>query len=142
MLDFASYPTPPGAALEERMSAGFVKLHPGAPVHVFTEAADEFFHSHPFNFTSHVIAGSYTEEILLPHADGTCHIETVHRAAGTSHHVLATTVHRVTGLPEGFCVTRAEYGPTTQTPGFYALRPHGIYHRFWNEEAWHAWPRR
>lgn len=139
-----SYPTPAGAAHEERMSPGFLKLHPGAPVHVFTACEDEFFHDHPWPFTSHIAAGSYTEDLLVPQPDGTYQVESFLRAAGTSHHVPDGAIHKLTGLPEGFCVTRAEYGAGQRTPGFYRLLPSGhLEHRYWNEpaDAWQPWPR-
>lgn len=134
-----SYPTPIEAVGIERMNGGFVKLHPGPPVHIFTEAADEQYHDHPFNFTSHIVAGSYTEEVLHIHGMG-YHVETFHRQAGTSHEVQAGTIHRITGLPDGFCVSRAEYGPTVRKPGFYELREDGLYHRYHDSQEWTRMP--
>jgi hypothetical protein len=135
-----SYPTPAGAANEERMSPGFLKLHPGPPVHVFTRAEDREFHDHPFPLRIHVMAGSYIEQQLVADDEG-CHIETYHRQAGHSHEIAAGTMHMITELPEGFCVTRAEYGPKEREPGFYEARPDGLYHRYWHESEWQRWPR-
>lgn len=123
--------------MQERMSAGFIKLHPGPlPVHVFTRCEDIWFHDHPFSFISHVVAGSYVEEILVANPDGSYRVETRTRLPGTSHQVEATTIHRLIELPDGFCVTRVEYGPSVQTPGFYELRDGELYHRYWHETEW------
>lgn len=130
-----SYPTPGHLIGLERMNPGFVKLHPGAPVHVFTEATDEEYHDHPFDFLTHIIAGSYTEEVLLPVGIG-YEVQQFHRQAGTSHAVKAGTIHRITSLPEGFCVTRAQYGPAQRKPGFYQLREDGLWHRYWDEHEY------
>lgn len=133
-----SYPTPPGAAHEERMNPGFIKVHAG-PVHVFTQAHDELFHCHPFDFTSHIIEGSYTEELLLRRSDGTYYVQTVERLAGTSHKMPAAVPHRLVGLPSGFCVTKADYGPTVRKSGEYLLRPDGkLLHRYWDEKEFRA----
>lgn len=125
-----SYPTPDTVGIE-RMNDGFVKVHHG-PVHIFTDARDEEFHDHPFDFTTHIVAGGYTEEVLVWNGSA-YEVNSHHRGAGTSHQVTAGTIHRITGLPQGFCVTRAEYGQTVRTPGFYQLREGVLYHRFWNQ---------
>ncbi len=132
-----SYPTPPGLLHEEWMNAGFLKLHPGPPVHVFTEARDEHFHCHPFPFTSHVGLGCYDEEVLLQRPDGTYYVKVYHRAAGTSHDMPAAAPHRLVALPDGVCITRCEYGPTERKSGEYILLDDGsLLHKHWDEEIW------
>lgn len=122
----------------ERMNDSFVKLHASDKiVHIFSgQHRDEHWHDHNFRIDVDIIAGSYTEEVLVPHADGSHHVEHYLRVAGTSHTILASTAHRITGLPEGFCVTQAKYGPNEKTPGFYEVRPEGIVRRNWNEADW------
>jgi hypothetical protein len=142
MNNLASYPTPPGALRDERMNDGFLKLHPGAPVHIFTEARDERFHCHPFNFKTHIAVNSYVEELLLRRDDGTYYVQRVHRKEGTTHEMPAAVPHRLVELPEGFCITRAEYGESFRVSGEYLLQPDGsLLHRYWNEPDWHTWPR-
>lgn len=137
-----SHPTPPGAAHEERMSPGFLKLHPGPPVHVFTKAEDREFHDHPFPLLIHVVAGSYIEHQLVATGQG-YRTQTHHRQAGHSHEIAAGTIHMITALPEGFCVTRATYGEKEREPGFYELRAGQLFHRYHYEpaDAWQPWPR-
>lgn len=143
MPQYASYPTPAGAAHSERMNHGFLKLHPGAPVHVFTECHDAEFHTHPFTFTTHIVAGGYTEEVLVRQPDGRWQVLTLERRPGTSHDMPVGVAHRLTGLLDGpVCVTRCEYGLTTQKAGFVRPALNGQWqHRYWDETEWREWPR-
>lgn len=139
-----SYPTPAGAAHEERMNDGFLKLHPGAPVHVFKHCHDEHFHTHPFPFTTHIVEVGYREEVLVVQPDGTNQIVTLDRLPGTSHDMPLDLPHRLVGLlSEGVGITRCEYGPNQQKPGFVRLLPDGrAEHRYHDEPdtCWRPWP--
>lgn len=115
------------------MSAGFLKLHPGLLTHVFTAPDTGDFHDHPWGFVTHVVAGGYVEEVVVPQPDGSYRIKVFHREPGTSHRVEAGTVHRVVALPRGFCVTRVEPGRPERTSGFNRLAGTHVWHRYWHE---------
>jgi hypothetical protein len=139
-----SYPTPAEAANVEWMNGNFLKLHPGAPVHYFKDCRDEHYHTHPFAFTTHIIEGGYREEILVAAPDGTWVVNTLERRPGTSHEMPLGLPHKLIGLLDGPCITRCEYGPALQKPGFCRLDEWGyMLHRYWDEPAgeWHSWPR-
>ena len=135
-----SYPTPAHVVHTERLSDGFLKLHlPDGPLHIFTQPDLGYPHDHPWPFTTHIIEGGYTEEVYTLHADGTHSMQVIERRPGTSHKVLASTVHRIVSLPAGFCVTQVRPGLMERTSGFYDFRPDGIYHRLWHEADWHPY---
>lgn len=139
MNDLQSFTTLPDAARTERMNGDFLKLHPGAVIHYFTDARDELYHDHPFAFTTHVILGGYREEVITPQADGSWCVNVFERRPGTSHKMPAGLPHRLTALLDGPCITRCEYGPTVQRTGFYQFDERGqLLHRFWDEHNWNV----
>lgn len=139
-----SYPTPAEAVHVEILGPHFLKVHgPDGPLHLFSQPDTGPAHDHPFSFTSHIVAGGYEEEEYQPQPDGSVRVVVHQRRPGTSHRVLASTVHRITHLPAGFCLTKIEPGEKEQEPGFFRFDEAGIFHRFWYEEpdSWQRWPR-
>lgn len=130
-----SYPTDESVVRREDMNEVFTKFHlnNGQVLHRFTQSdAEEPPHDHPFNFTSHILSGGYVEEVFTVHPDGTHSIERVERKPGTSHRVLATTIHRLVDLPTGECLTLIEPGPLERVSGFYSFLPEGNFRRNWD----------
>lgn len=132
-----SFPTPPDAAKTEQINDGFLKMHPGPPVHYFTKCTDDHFHTHNWVFTTHIILGGYIEEVLQPNADGTWRVETFRREPGTSHTIELGVAHRLVELIDGPCITRCEYGPPIGKWGVVRLLHDGrAIHRFHDELEW------
>ena len=135
-----SYPTPPQAANIEWMNESFLKLHPGAVIHYFKECRDDEYHTHPFSFTTHIIEGGYREEVLVKGLSGKWEIVILERHPGTSHTMPVNMPHKLTGLLNGPCITRCEYGLTVQKPGFCRFAENGtLLHRFWDQNEWHPY---
>lgn len=122
----------------ERMNGFFEKFHVvGAPFdavfHRFTGVEHGFPHDHPFPFQSHVLKGSYVEEIYT--LDGK--VTRVTRKAGDCFQVPAGRIHKIVELPEGECWTLMLPGEREQVSGFYEFQDGGkILHRRWNETTW------
>ncbi len=131
-----SYPTPDGAAKVEIMNSGFLKLHPGPPIHYFTECRDEEYHTHPAEFETHIIQGGYREEVLESQLDGTYKVRTFDRLPGTSHRMPVGVPHKLTGLVDGPCITRCEFGPARIKPGFCKFVDGVLLHRYHDEDFW------
>ena len=95
-----SFPTDPDAVTVEWLNDHFTKFHlrHGAILHRFTDACDQYFHSHPFNMWSDILTTGYWEEILLPDGPGRWRVERVERHPGTSHHIARGTLHRLGGF--------------------------------------------
>ncbi|RYF78881.1 MAG: hypothetical protein EOO39_00235 [Cytophagaceae bacterium] len=110
-----SHPTPPELARAEVVNEGFVKLHPGPPIHVFTKMVDKHFHTHPFDFQTAIVMGAYVEEVLVPMPDGSWKLIVCERVTGTTHRMPAGLPHRLVGLVDGeVCITRCEYFERTE----------------------------
>ncbi len=95
---------------QEIMSEGFMKYHiKGLPfdaaLHHFTKVDEGDLHDHPFAFTTHILKGGYIEVEYTVMSPFQFYAETKKREAGTSHRVEATTIHKMTSLPEGECWT-------------------------------------
>ena len=132
-----SYPTPPNVTGVERMNDGFLKIHPGPPIHYFTECNDDEYHTHPAAFTSHILLGGYVEEVLQPNADGTWHSEIYERKPGTSHYLALGFPHKILGLLDGPCMTRCQFEQSTEKPGFCRFDEGGkLLFRFHDESDW------
>lgn len=134
-----SFPTAPGYAKTEQMNDGFLKLHPGSPVHLFTKCNDTEYHTHPFRFTTHIILGGYIEELLVPGDDNKWEVRTYRRMPGTSHTIPVGYPHKLIGLIDGPCITRCDYSKTTAKPGFCAFsvdHPDLLFHRFHDSNHW------
>jgi hypothetical protein len=125
----------------ERMNDAFTKYHlnregeapwPFRPVlHHFTQPDYGDPHDHPWSFTSFVMSGGYVEEVFSI-TNGVWRSEIVHRLPGTSHHVLATHIHRIIDLPEGECWTMVLGGPHERETRFWRFGEH-IESRAWHE---------
>lgn len=124
----------------ERMSAEFEKwlftyrqrdrryFH--TVLHHFTGRDTGHPHSHPWNFTSHILSGSYVERVYAIHPDGSWSSSVVHRAMNTVHNVTAKTIHEIIELPEGECWTAVV--PTSAVPvpwHFWQFTDNGIFRR-------------
>lgn len=119
---------------EEVINPGFTKWHiKGLPVaaaiHIFTEANDEYPHCHPWDFVSTVIRGAYLEERFFIDEKGGWTSDKVLREHGKSHHVKATTIHRVIELPYGTCWTFVVQEPKIKDWLLWDFREDGIYKR-------------
>jgi hypothetical protein len=120
----------------ERMNDQFEKWHIlGLPfecaIHHFTGPDQGDPHDHPFNFTSHILAGGYTEEVFSP----TGAAALVYRHPGTAHQVRATHIHRIIDLPLGDCWTLILAGPHERETRFWRFSD-GIQSRAWHESDW------
>lgn len=127
-----SYPTPESSIRYEHLRHGFSKAfipESGRPFHIFTEPDTGWAHDHNFSMISHVVAGGYVEEVFTIHPDGTATSEVLERLPGTSHHIKASTIHRVLSLPAGFCVTHVEPGPPEQDWSFFRFDDAGVWRR-------------
>ena len=131
-----SFPTPDNAAKIEHINNGFVKLHPGPPVHYFTRCDDDMFHTHKWNFLSHIVVGGYREEVLVPQPDGSWQVQTFDRLPGTSHVMPAGLPHKLIALLDGPCITRCEYTASFQEFGFCRFENGVLLHRFHNQPDW------
>ena len=130
----------------ERMNDVFTKYHlnpkgelpiPLRPViHQFTGLeVGEQPHDHPFDFYSYVLFGSYVERIYTQDAAGFWVTEDVFRAPHTVHHVPATRIHQIVGMPDGQATTLIDAGPKIQEPAFYKFG--GIAERRqWDSDMW------
>lgn len=124
--------------VKEIMSDVFTKYHiKGLPfdcvIHHFKEPDKGDFHSHPFNFTSHILKGSYIEEQREINGVGGTNYYKYHRQQGTAHKVYCNTIHRIIELPEGECWTLILPEKWQQEPGFYKFED-VIYKRLWHEK--------
>jgi hypothetical protein len=121
----------------EVMSPVFRKIHLGdtRALHHFTagDGGDEF-HDHPQTFTSEVLAGGYAEDVVVSLDPFT--VMELRRLPGTSHHVPATQIHRITRLLEAECWTLVSAAPVERETRFYRHRDGQVQSRHWNE----GWP--
>ncbi|MBO0952915.1 hypothetical protein [Fibrella forsythiae] len=133
-----SYSTPKDIIRRERMNKTFTKYHlgDGRVLHHFTAAHDELFHDHPWPFRTTILSGGYLEVIATPKDDGTLALTTHKRLPGTTHHVQAGTIHKLSGLLKGDCWTIIEPGQPERKSGFYKADEAGVWHRFWNQRKW------
>lgn len=127
----------------ERMSDELMKYHisngadtpwPFTPViHHFTGPDRDNPHSHPFNFRSIILKGSYVERISYLHK-GQWHHTDVTRKEGDSFIVTTDHIHQIIDLPEGECWTMIipEDGPR-QDVRFYDFSNGEMKSRLWNE---------
>jgi hypothetical protein len=118
---------------EEKMSEAFTKFHiKGLPfdavLHRFTGVDNEDPHDHPFGFTSFVIKGWYTERVY--DTDGNW--KYIHRKAGDSFRVEASTIHHIVEVSEGGCWTIVLPEKHERKSGFYRFGDETM-HRFWDE---------
>lgn len=122
----------------EPMSSAFTKWHLDAPavLHRFTAPDSGDPHDHPFGFTTQILSGGYVEEVYTLTADGGWSVSLHHRWPGTSHHVEATTVHRIVALPQGECWTVIRPGPWERKSGFWRVVDGRAQFRAWDE----PWP--
>lgn len=127
----------------ERMHDDFIKYHLNANlqypwpfnavVHSFTAPDTGDAHDHPWGFTSHILYGSYVEEVFtINEEDGTWSREVITRRAGTVHHVTAKHIHRIIALPEGECYTIILPGEPEQKSGFWKFEGDNILYRPWD----------
>ena len=133
-----SYSTPKDIVRLERMNKTFTKYHlgDGRVLHHFTAAKDELFHDHPWSFRTTILSGGYVEVVAAPQNDGTLALSWHKRLPGTTHHVPAGTIHKLSGLLKGDCWTMIEPGPPERQSGFYKADEAGVWHRFWNQRKW------
>ncbi len=124
----------------ERMSAEFEKwklTYSGKDktyfhtvLHHFTGRDTGHPHSHPWNFTSYILAGGYVERVYTIHPNGSWSSEIIHRLPETVHNVTTATIHEIIELPEGESWTIVV--PTSLKPvpwHFWKFDESGIYRR-------------
>ena len=93
-------------------------------------------HSHPWNFTSYILAGSYVEKRYIIHPDGNWSSTLIHRTTEAVHKVTADTVHEIVELPEGECWTVVvPTSPQPQPWHFWQFDETGIYRRLPKERT-------
>jgi len=84
-------------------------------------------HDHPFDFTTFIMKGGYTETIhrteLGHHTFDFIHEE------GCSHKVEATDIHLITKMSEGGCFTLMLPGEKVREPGFWKFDESGAHFR-------------
>lgn len=124
------------------MSDEFTKYHlgiRGAPVpfvlHQFTGVDRDLAHDHPFSFHTHILYGGYVEEVYTIYPGGTWSMEVIERLPGTAHHVEATHIHRIIGLPQGECWTMILPGPAVRETRFWKFTADGISSRHWRRRV-------
>ena len=101
-----------------------------AVLHHFTGKDKGNPHSHPWNFTSYILAGSYIEKQYTIHPDATWSSAIIHRKAETVHKVTTNTVHEIIELPEGECWTAVVPKSPHPVPWhFWKFDESGIYRR-------------
>ena len=105
-------------------------------LHHFTGPDIDGPHDHPLSFTTTILRGSYVEEVWVrDNATGWYPVK-IHRRAGESHMVHAETIHRISELPEGECITSVEWhedlAPRRQTR-FWRFDHGNPFSRQWDE---------
>lgn len=90
-------------------------------------------HDHPWNFTTHILMGSYLEEVYTRLPGGDWSMELVERKAGTAHRIEATHIHRIVALPEGGCWTLVLPEAGQRVPHFWRFNETGVYCRPWTD---------
>jgi hypothetical protein len=121
----------------EVMNPFFSKIHlgDGRAIHHFSAADEgEDFHDHPWSFTSEILAGGYAEDVVISLTRFT--VMEQRRLPGTTHHVEASHMHRITRLLDGHCWTLVTAGPVERQVRFYRHRDGQVQSRRWDE----AWP--
>lgn len=124
----------------EIMSPAFEKWHirgigaDNKAIHKFTAPDTGYAHNHPFSFTTHILEGSYVEEVYYYDTFTKQYKHrTVWRHEGTSHKVFHDTIHRIIRLPQGSCTTICTYGEWKEGSGFYKFEDGKAYYKDWNE---------
>lgn len=107
-----SYPTPEHVARVQVIGPHFDKIFlPDRwnPFHVLKAADTGPPHCHPYRIVANILIGGYIETIwILRDGGGYTVRHDVQRRPRTTHVIEATTIHLITGLPEGFSITEAE----------------------------------
>ncbi|MET0365169.1 MAG: hypothetical protein ABW169_11005 [Sphingobium sp.] len=121
----------------EMMSPTFTKWHlgNGAAIHRFT-GTDTEFHDHPWGFSSTILAGGYTEEVIVRSDDGRHHIERYDRVPGETFRIEARHIHRIVHLRDGACWTLVQAdnaGVHIRQTRFWRFTPAGLQSRLWSE---------
>ena len=127
----------------EAMSGAFTKIHVrDAPsnfiLHEFHARDEGDAHDHPFSIDVTVLRGGYVEERF----DRCGNSHTIERKAGDSFTIPHDAIHRIIGLPTGYCMTLATYGPWVQEPGFWRFDHGGASRRQHNSSEWVRMPHR
>lgn len=122
----------------EKMSDAMQKYHLHGfkiplVVHEFTAPDTGLPHCHPFDFTSHVLHGSYIEEQYYLHTDGNYFRTEILREAGESFEVKAETIHRIIELPQGSCTTIITPGEWKKHAMFWKFENGKVYNRICHE---------
>ncbi len=125
----------------EWMNADFTKAHladmpPDFVLHRFTGPDTGDPHDHPFDCESLIIFGGYIE-LVFDRDTGRADLNI--RRPGDVVQIKATTIHRITGLPDGVAITAYKPGPKVQEPGFWQWRDGKPWHRFWYETEFTPW---
>ena len=94
----------------EHMRGGFEKHHvDGLPIaaafHHITEPDGDQAHDHPWDFTTHVLAGWYREEVFIIDRDGWWTSCITRRLPGAAYQVQASHIHRIIEVSPGGCWT-------------------------------------
>ncbi len=100
---------------KQRLSKEFMKYHldlTGIDGEVFRPVIHHFTgvdtggpHDHPWNFTTHILKGSYIERRYFINTDGTWHSRDMCYEEGTTHKIEADHIHEIIALPFGECYT-------------------------------------
>lgn len=110
--------------------AGHGKKYFHSVFHHFTGRDRGNPHSHPWNFTSYILAGGYVERQYIIRPDGTWHSEIIHRLPETIHKVMTNTIHEIIELPEGECWTVVVPAGSAPIPWhFWRFDENGVYFR-------------
>jgi len=115
----------------EMMSPEFTKYHlnmdgrqpwPFRPViHHFNGPDRDGPHSHPWGFTTYIMAGGYVEEVYVVAPDGSWTMTLEHRLPGRVYTFNPDHIHRIVRLPHGECWTMVTYGPHEKDSRFYSF---------------------
>lgn len=129
-------------AREEQMNNVFTKWHiDGLPfnatLHRFSKVdMYPYPHDHPWSFTTHILKGSYIEEMYIVQGK-TWRKQYKLREEENIYRIRASHIHRIIELPQGECWTLVlpqECQHEKQESGFWDFRSDGIYYRKWNEK--------
>lgn len=103
-------------------------------LHTFTVPDTGDPHDHPFSFTTHILKGSYVEEVWF--YDELNEIWRSHvqdRKEGHAYDIWHNHIHSIIALPQGECTTIITPMEWIQQPSFYRFENGKAYKRQWNE---------
>jgi hypothetical protein len=120
-----SFPTPEKIVRTQQLGPHFTKFfleETGRPLHYLKAPDTGYPHNHNYRMISHVLVNGYEEEVYTLLGSGAWTVETVQRLEGTSHEILPGTIHRITKLLGGPCLTHVEPFEWVQHWSFFDFR--------------------